>query len=207
MDFDFDSLYCNEEDLDCDIGSQNGFDDYNQNVGNLTGSGDEFLSLFSKEKEPFLGYNELISNGFTRDYRKIAVERILGVVSYDGFSVLAMNYFDRYISSVCFQREKPWMTRLLAIACLSLAAEVEETHVPLLWDLQVGESKYIFEAKTIMKMELMVLYALEWKMHPVTPLLFFNWRLQMNTHLRSWFLGRCEHILLSAITGQSRRYL
>lgn len=121
MDFDFDSLYCNEEDLDCDIGSQNGFDDYNQNVGNLTGSGDELLSLFSKEKEPFLGYNELISNGFTRDYRKIAVERILGVVSYDGFSVLAMNYFDRYISSVCFQREKPWMTRLLAY-CLSLSS-------------------------------------------------------------------------------------
>ncbi|KAH7855864.1 hypothetical protein Vadar_029836 [Vaccinium darrowii] len=47
-----------------------------------------------------------------------------------------------------------------------------ETQVPLLLELQVKESKYVFEAKTVERMELLVLSALEWKMNPVTPLLF-----------------------------------
>lgn len=218
MGFDFDSLFCNEEDLDGVLGSETGFDDYNQNVVNEKGSifiseneldwhDDELISLISKEKVAFFGYKELISNDFMTAYRKIAVDWISGVISYYGFSaltsVLAMNYFDQFISSVSFQKEKPWMAQLVAIACLSLAAKVEETRVPLLLDLQVGETRYFFEAKTIMKAELMVLSALKWKMHPVTPLSFVDYvirRLEMKTHLRSIFLARCEGILLSAIS-------
>ncbi|CAI9772975.1 unnamed protein product [Fraxinus pennsylvanica] len=38
----------------------------------------------------------------------------------------------------------------------------------------VEESKYLFEAKTIQRMELLVLSTLKWKMNPVTPISFFD---------------------------------
>ena len=37
------------------------------------------------------------------------------------------------------QKGKAWMIQLLSVACLSLAAKMEETEVPLLLDLQVME--------------------------------------------------------------------
>jgi cyclin D1/2/4 len=37
----------------------------------------------------------------------------------------------------CFQEDKAWMTQLLSVACLSLAAKMEETSVPQSLDLQV----------------------------------------------------------------------
>jgi len=36
------------------------------------------------------------------------------------------------------QKGKAWMMQLLAVACLSLAAKLEETEVPLSLDLQVS---------------------------------------------------------------------
>ncbi|CAL5331135.1 unnamed protein product [Camellia sinensis] len=40
--------------------------------------------------------------------------------------------------------------------------------------LLVEESKFVFEAKTIQRMELLVLSTLQWKMNPVTPLSFVD---------------------------------
>ncbi|KAJ6378516.1 hypothetical protein OIU78_028705 [Salix suchowensis] len=95
------------------------------------------------------------------------------------------------------------MGQLAAVACLSLAAKVEETHVPLLLDLQVEDAKYIFEAKTIKRMELLVLSTLQWRMNPVTSISFFDHiirRLGLKTHLHWEFLWRCERLLLSVIS-------
>jgi cyclin D1/2/4 len=39
-----------------------------------------------------------------------------------------------------FQEDKAWMTQLLSVACLSLAAKMEETYVPPSLDLQVRDS-------------------------------------------------------------------
>lgn len=94
------------------------------------------------------------------------------------------------------------MGQLVAVACLSLAAKVEETQVPLLLDLQVEESKYVFEAKTIQRMELLVLSTLQWRMNPVTPISFFDHiirRFGLKTHLHWEFMWRCERLLLSVI--------
>lgn len=102
---------------------------------------DELCSLISKEELTHHCYSGLISDGFLMVARNKSVEWMLKVNAHYGFSaltaVLAVNYFDRYLSSSCFQRDKPWMSQLAAVACLSLAAKVEETHVPLLLDLQV----------------------------------------------------------------------
>ena len=67
------------------------------------------------------------------------------------------------------------------------------------------DTKYVFEAKAIQRMELLVLSTLEWKMHPVTPLSFLDniiRRLGLKTHLHWEFLMRCERLLLSVVSGK-----
>ncbi|XP_028555117.1 cyclin-D1-2-like isoform X1 [Dendrobium catenatum] len=46
---------------------------------------------------------------------------------------------------------------------------MEETHVPVLLDLQILDSKYVFEPRTICRMELLILTVLTWRMRAVTP--------------------------------------
>ncbi|KAL5081828.1 hypothetical protein RYX36_010249 [Vicia faba] len=55
-------------------------------------------------------------------------------------------------------RSHGWLNFLMLL--VSLAAKDEETQVPLLLDLQVKESRYLFEEKTVKKMEILVLSAL-----------------------------------------------
>ncbi|CAK9135360.1 unnamed protein product [Ilex paraguariensis] len=167
---------------------------------------EELSSLFSKEQQNPL-YNSFETDPSLAEARREAVEWMLEVVSHYSFTaltaVLAVNYLDRFLFSIKLQREKPWMTQLAAVACLSLAAKVEETQVPLLLDLQVEETKYIFEAKTIQRMEILVLSSLQWKMNPVTPLAFLDYitrRLGLKNHLCWEFLKRCECLLLSVIS-------
>lgn len=67
------------------------------------------------------------------------------------------------------------------------------------------ETTYVFEAKTIQRMELLVLSTLNWKMNPVTPLSFIDHiirRLGLKTHLHWEFLRRCERFILSVIAGK-----
>lgn len=98
---------------------------------------EELTSLLSKEK---LRKTHKPNSSLARA-RKEAVDWMLRVNAHYSFSaltaVLAVDYLDRFFFSFQFQSEKPWMTQLAAVACLSLAAKVEETHVPLLLDLQV----------------------------------------------------------------------
>ncbi|KAF4374071.1 hypothetical protein F8388_007977 [Cannabis sativa] len=66
-----------------------------------------------------------------------------------------------------------------------------------------SDAKYMFEAKTIQRMELLVLSTLQWKMHPVTPLSFLDHiirRLGLKSHLHWEFLRRCERLLLSLVS-------
>ncbi|KAI3448127.1 hypothetical protein Pfo_004792 [Paulownia fortunei] len=171
---------------------------------------EELQSLFCKEKETCVKpNNNIIETGiFSLSLaRKEAVEWILKINAHYGFSamtaILAVNYLDRFLSScLSFQKDKPWMMQLAAVTCLSLAAKVEETHVPLLLDLQVEDTKYLFEAKTIQRMELLVLSALKWRMNPVTPLSFLDHiirRLGLKSYIHWEFLRSCENLILSVI--------
>ncbi|KAL3611645.1 hypothetical protein D5086_002665 [Populus alba] len=179
---------------------------------------EELLSLFSKEQEQqaSVSVNIVADDPFLSRARQEAVEWMLKVIAHYGFSaltsILAFNYLDRFLSGPCYQRDsRPWMIQLVAVTCLSLAAKVEETHVPFLLDLQVEDTKYVFEAKTIQRMELLVLSTLKWKMHPVTPLSFLDHiirRLGLKTHVHWEFLRRCEHLLLSVVSdSRSVSYL
>lgn len=101
---------------------------------------EELQSLFSKERETCP--NPIHETGFSLSLpRKESVEWILKINAHYGFSaltaILAVNYLDRFLCCLSFPKDKPWMMQLAAVTCLSLAAKVEETDVPLLLDLQV----------------------------------------------------------------------
>ncbi|GMH16651.1 hypothetical protein Nepgr_018492 [Nepenthes gracilis] len=176
----------------------------------------ELSTLLAKEEENPI-HEALLTNAnpSLAETRREAVEWMLRVHAHYSFSiltaVLSVNYFDRFLSSFHFQRDKPWMAQLAAVACLSLAAKVEETHVPLLLDLQVEETKFVFESKTIQRMEILVLSTLDWKMNPVTSHSFLEYisrRLGLKDHLCCEFLRRCERVLLSIISdSRFLRYL
>ncbi|XP_057493322.1 cyclin-D3-2-like isoform X3 [Actinidia eriantha] len=173
--FSLDGLYCEEEDLG-DYGLKEGSEICYENV---YWEDDELVCLLSKEREAFLGRSDLNSNGSLMVARTEAIEWMLRVIAHYGFTfmttLLAVNYFDRFKSSLCLHRENPW----------------------------VDESKYLFDAKTIQRMELLVLSTLGWNMNPVTSLSFIDHiirRLGFKTHLRLEFLQRCECLLLSLIT-------
>ncbi|CAL0314393.1 unnamed protein product [Lupinus luteus] len=166
----------------------------------------QLLSLLSKQRTTLLCSNTNVTPLVDAPLRYDAVMWISKVSVIYGFTalttVLAVNYFDRFITSLRFEMDKPWITQLTAVACLSLAAKMEEIHVPLLLDLQVRESRFVFEAKSIQRMELLVLSTLKWRMNPVTPISFFEHfvrRFGLNSPLHWEFLQRSERVLLSVI--------
>ncbi|KAF1893345.1 hypothetical protein Lal_00001807 [Lupinus albus] len=168
---------------------------------------EELTSLLAKEQHNPLRTCVQIGT-VLEGARSEAVLWILKVNAHYSFSaltaVLAVNYLDRFLFSFRFENGKPWMTQLAAVACLSLAAKVEETQVPLLLDLQVEDCKYLFEAKTIKRMEILVLSTLEWKMNPPTPLSFLDYIIRRlglkNDYLLCLeFFKRCEAVLISLI--------
>lgn len=218
-----DALYCDEHNFGEDLYDSGLFSkspvkisDFNEiRDGPLLLSGqdllwedEEVVALLCKEgKEVSVNFNYVISNGRLKIVRNEAVAWMLKVVAHYGFKaltgVLAVNYFDRFITSLCFQTDKPWMGQLTAVACLSIAAKVEETEVPLLLDIQIEGSKYVFEAKTVQRMELLVLSTLQWRMNPVTAISFLDHivrRFEFIGNLHLDFLKRCEDVILSTVT-------
>ncbi|XP_078430381.1 cyclin-D2-1-like [Wolffia australiana] len=111
--------------------------------------------------------------------RQNAVNWILKVHSFYRFlpttAALAVNYLDRFLSSQALPRGLGWPWQLLSVACLSIAAKIEETHVPLLVDLQILDPGYVFEPRTVRRMELLLMAALQWRMRSVTPFDFLGY--------------------------------
>lgn len=122
-------------------------------------------------------------------------------------AVLSVNYLDRFLSCHNLPSGKSWMAQLLSVACLSLAAKMEEVEVPLLLDLQVGPECF-FEPCTIQRMELLVLSTLEWQMSSVTPFSYIDYfvrKLDLSSSTCCIVLSRVTELILSAV--QDLRFL
>ncbi|CAH8329406.1 unnamed protein product [Eruca vesicaria subsp. sativa] len=205
-----DALYCEEEKWEDQEEENSSFSSSSTSPlvlleQDLLWEDKDLITLFSKEEEQRL--SSCLDDLYLDTDRKDAVCWILRVNAHYGFStltaVLAITYLDKFMCSCNLQRDKPWMLQLVSVACLSLAAKVEETHVPLLLDFQVEETKYVFEAKTIQKMELLLLSTLQWKLHLITPLSFLDHiirRLGLKNNSHWDFLNRCHCLILSVIS-------
>ncbi|CAM0951233.1 unnamed protein product [Alopecurus aequalis] len=139
------------------------------------------------------------------DARADSVAWILKVQEYYGFlpltAYLAVNYMDRFLSLHRLP-EDGWAMQLLAVTCLSLAAKMEETLVPSLLDLQIESTRYIFEPRTILRMELLVLTALNWRLRSVTPFTFidlFACKVDPRGKHMRYLIARATQMILTAM--------
>ncbi|CAL2249614.1 unnamed protein product [Prunus armeniaca] len=93
--------------------------------------------------------------------------------NYDNLlQYLAVNYLDRFLSCQGMLQPKPWLIKLLAISCVSLAAKMKKADFSLA-DVQ-GDGGIIFDTQTIQRMEVLILGALKWRMRSITPFSFIS---------------------------------
>jgi cyclin D1/2/4, plant len=75
---------------------------------------------------------------------------------------------------------------------------------------QVGDARFVFEAKTIQRMELLVLTTLNWRMQAVTPFSYVDYFLNRlsggNAALRNCLFQSAE-LILCAARGIQRKLL
>ncbi|EEC74713.1 hypothetical protein OsI_10433 [Oryza sativa Indica Group] len=83
---------------------------------------------------------------------------------------VAVSYLDRFLARRCVDRDKEWALQLLSVACLSLAAKVEERRPPRLPEFKLD----MYDCASLMRMELLVLTTLKWQMITETPFSYLN---------------------------------
>ncbi|KAK6160151.1 hypothetical protein DH2020_003532 [Rehmannia glutinosa] len=142
--------------------------------------------------------------------RAESVAWILKVQRYYGFqpltAYLSVSYFDRFLYSHPLPKLNGWPFQLLSVACLSLAAKMEEPLVPSLLNLQVEGAKFIFEPKNIQRMELLVLRVLDWRLRSIVPycyLSFFAVKIDPTGTYTGFLTSRAKEIILSTIQETS----
>ncbi|XP_009353212.2 putative cyclin-D6-1 [Pyrus x bretschneideri] len=134
-------------------------------------------SLFAIESDhmPSETYlQSLKARNFDISIRREAIASIsqLCCNSDDLLLYLAVNYLDRFLSCQGVLQPKPWLIKLLAITCISLASKMRKSEFSLL-DVQ-GDGGIIFDTQTIQRMELLILGALKWRMRSITPFSFMS---------------------------------
>ncbi|KAK4716854.1 hypothetical protein R3W88_015192 [Solanum pinnatisectum] len=173
---------------------------------------DESFSSMVKREIDFLPKDDYLkslrSGDLDLSVRREAIDWIWKACMHFGYGkpnfCLSINYLDRFLSLYELPRGKAWAVQLLAVACLSIAAKMEEIHVPLIVDLQVGNPKFVFEGKTIQRMELLVLSTLKWRMLAYTPCTFIDYfvRKMNDDQIPSErLISKAMQLILSSIRG------
>ncbi|OAY35760.1 cyclin-D4-1 isoform X2 [Manihot esculenta] len=188
---------------------------YNDSCKSLMGftvhSEDRIKEMVKGEKEhlPRDDYLKRLRSGdLDLSVRREALDWIWKAQAHYNFGplsvCLSINYLDRFLSVYQLPKGKAWAVQLLAVACLSLAAKMEEANVPLSVDFQVGEPKFVFEAKTIQRMELLVLSTLKWRMQALTPCSFIDYflsKINGDQHLSTSSIFKSLQLILSTLKG------
>ncbi|KAG4212233.1 hypothetical protein ERO13_A02G152100v2 [Gossypium hirsutum] len=141
---------------------------------------DEYIqNLVQRETTTDVGFqiNLFTTKTWLKSARFDGIQWIFNTRETFGFQVhtayLSVTYFDRFIATRSVDEGKMWAIPLLSIACLSLAAKMEEPKAPFLSEFHTKD--YQFENKVIQRMELMVLTTLEWKMSSATPFCYLHY--------------------------------
>ncbi|XP_011048476.1 PREDICTED: putative cyclin-D6-1 [Populus euphratica] len=161
------------------------------------------LFLIESDHMPSNNYlNTLKEMDFDGSFRREAISSVLRVsCNFDpSLSYLAVNYLDRLLSSQGIPQPKPWLFRLLAVACVSLAAKMKEAEF-YISDTQ-GDGGFVFDTQTIQKMEVLILGALNWRMRSITPFSFISYFISLfkpkDPPLRQALKARASEIIFKA---------
>ncbi|CAM0871668.1 unnamed protein product [Alopecurus aequalis] len=149
-------------------------------------AGDDHLLLLDRDDDEYVALmldKESSSGGggggalgeetdeWTKAARTVCVDWIVKTNARFRFSgttaYVAVTYLDRFLAQRRVDRGREWALQLLSVACLSLAAKLEEHRVPRLPEFRPDE--YDFDSASIQRMELYVLTTLKWQMIAGTP--------------------------------------
>ncbi|CAL5037527.1 unnamed protein product [Urochloa decumbens] len=120
--------------------------------------------------------------------------------------VLYVNYLDRFLSLCDFALWEAWITLLLAVACLSLAAKMEETIVLNPSDSQVVDVEPMFDPPTVHRMERLVLNTLNYRVHVVTACSFIDYYLHNATKSAEFMVFKPSEIAASVALVALRKH-
>ncbi|XP_057839346.2 cyclin-D1-1 isoform X1 [Cryptomeria japonica] len=87
---------------------------------------------------------------------------------------LSVNYLDRFLSSYQSQQGAGYSLQLLLVACLSLAAKMEDKTRSVI-DFQVGGANLDIRAGALYEMEVKILTTLKWRLFSITPFNFIHY--------------------------------
>ncbi|XP_034700229.1 cyclin-B2-2-like [Vitis riparia] len=165
-DFDLGGLLTPVEDLEDDL------------FGSGGGMGLDFDIVVEYVEELYASYGRMESSSFVSlDYmvRQFDINHKMKAILIDGLIevhnrfelteetlFLIVTLADRFLSQQTLARKK---LQLVGLVVVLLACKYEEVPVPVVAAI-VEETQYVPEVKTIMRMELLVLSTLQWKMNP-----------------------------------------
>ncbi|KAL7231671.1 hypothetical protein ACSBR2_009830 [Camellia fascicularis] len=179
--FSLSSLLCQENESSLNESEESHL---NSNPCSVSESDDEYIQLLIHKETTFESNRCLSANACSahnenwfKCARLSAIKWILNARASFGFrfstAILSLTYFDRFLSRRSIDIGKYWAIRLLSVACLSLAAKMEELKVPSLSQYHIDG--YSFESNVILRMELLVLNTLEWKLDSITPFAYLHY--------------------------------
>ncbi|CAN4104876.1 unnamed protein product [Withania somnifera] len=146
-------------------------------------------------------YQNLQHSDFHINNRKATISIILQIChSFDPFlSYLAINYLDRFLCFHSLSEGKPWILRLIAVSCVSLALKMRKTEYSVTSIQQDGGM--IFDTETIERMELLILGGLKWRMRSITAFAFINFFISLfkfkDLPLQQALKGRATEIIFT----------
>ncbi|KZV50669.1 hypothetical protein F511_29273 [Dorcoceras hygrometricum] len=211
------SLSCSEcfSDLPCGEDSNTIFSDYGDDLPEYTSDieprlpeADESIAGLLEDERDLTEAN--FHQWLDASVRAESVAWMLKVQKHYGFqpltAYLSVNYFDRFIHSHKLPILNGWPLQLLSVACLSIAAKMEELLVPSFLDLQVEGAKFIFESRNVKRMELLVLRVLDWRLRSISPfcyLSFFALKIDPAGTYTGLLVSRSKEIILCYIRETS----
>ncbi|KAL8193704.1 hypothetical protein R6Q57_026396 [Mikania cordata] len=163
---------------------------------------DQYIRSLIERETKSIDYGRLCDDKNSKNWFKCArldaVNWIFSTREILGFhfrtAYLSLTYFDRFNSKLVINNGQEWAVHLLCIACLSVAAKIEEHIVPPLSHYKAQGCN--FDGSMIQRMELMVLTTLEWKMCGITPFAYIH-------HFFSKICDECDcnELLMSKANG------
>ncbi|XP_027337201.1 putative cyclin-D7-1 [Abrus precatorius] len=99
-----------------------------------------------------------------------------------------------------------WMLELLSIACLSIATKFNEISQLSLHEIQMEGLDYSFQSNVVLRMEVIILKALGWRLNSVTSYSFVEMVAynvdNLGPHLYEKLISRVTELLVQAIIDQ-----
>ncbi|KAH6826777.1 CYCLIN D1 [Perilla frutescens var. hirtella] len=207
----FSDLLCGEDSNIIFAGGVDDLPEYSSDIESRPTDVEESIAGLLEDERDLAGVNSPLSHqSIDASTRAESVAWIRKVQRYYGFqpltAYLSVNYLDRFLYSHHLPKINGWPLQLLSVACLSLAAKMEEPLVPSLLDLQVESAKLIFEPKNIQRMELLVLRVLDWRLRSISPfcyLSFFAVKIDPTATYTGFLASRAKEIILSTVQEAS----